>query len=300
MRWLLCVCLLGCASPLRAAEPRTVAEVKAELLKQRGKLQSFFVRYRLDAKPLAPLPLLRQWRMCDCEAYAREDHIAFKGRKQYWRKIDFIGRDGPLPKTPSEDRTMAFNGRYAWCSAHSAPCDEYLKVWALNDLQFFQSEYLMSVGLRYPDQTVSEKTRRAMCQQMWLLPDAFELHPYQLSERTERIDGARCLGLEASWKSPTDQEVTITDRLWLDLDHGLAVRRRNQLFNGQLGEHWLTFRLQEVVPGYWLPRETWWHRVAPRTAPEDWKGKFAISYHMTVLEWSANDVKDALFEIPVR
>jgi hypothetical protein len=292
--------LLGLAAPLTAAEPRTLDELKAELLKQRAKVRSFYVHYRLDAEPLAPLDLLHQWRRLDLAAYAREDHIAFKGNKQYWRKVDFIAKDGPLPKTPSGDRTMGFNGQYAWCSAHSAPCDQYVKGSPENDLGFFQSEYLMSVGLRHPDQTVTEKTREAMGQRLWLLPDAFDRYAYRLSGRTERTDGSRCLVVEAHWQHPEDKQVTITDRIWLDLEHGLAVRRRDQLFNGQLGERWLTFRLDEIVPGYWLPKETCWKRAAPASALKEWAGKFVLAYRMTVRGWKVNDVPDSLFEIPAK
>src|SRR5579884_3852135 len=73
---------------LRAAEPMTPQQVKAKLKGQREKLRSFRVDYRIKAEPLVDLKLLGRWHMLDVYPYVREDHIAFKGDKQYWHKID--------------------------------------------------------------------------------------------------------------------------------------------------------------------------------------------------------------------
>jgi hypothetical protein len=319
--------------PAGAGEPPSLDRVKARLQEQRQKLCSLYVHYRLNAEPLVELKTLAVWEMLACYPYAREDHIAFKGNKQYWRKIDLAhplrfvqgagegaasAWPGRPPREPGagdarEDReagpagqaedirsdcTMAFNGRFAWSYERRGAADHYVIAPAGQGLHFFQSEYLMSIGLRFPDQTVGKELQERMGQRSFLLPDALELHKYRVHAATERIEGAECVVLEGAWSSPRNREVHVVDKLWLDLEHGLALRRRDQSYNGRLGERWLTFKLEQVLPGYWLPRESLWQRAAPPGAPASFDNQVVLAYHMRVVKWNTNDVSDNLFDIP--
>ena len=333
--------LIGDATaPASAAGPMSLEQVKAELNAQRDKLRSFRVDYRITAEPLVDVRLLGRWRMLQFYPYVREDHIAFKGDKQYWHKIDLarkltfkyvhpeVDPDAPpgvqkrqLDAKEAHERAlrestalrdeaerMEFSGadyRFGFDGKHAWSYDNNSKRGATfdppdQDLGYFQSEYLMSVGLRYPDRTMSRKMLEAMGQRVYLLPDALDLHVYRLHEKTDVVDGSECLVLEATWTSAYQKDVTVPveDKIWLDLKHGLALRRRDRNVNGRLDERWLTFRLEEVVPGYWLPRETEWQRCAPPYAPKEFENKPVLSYRMRVSRWSANDLKDDLFEMP--
>ena len=64
---------------------------------------------------------------------------------------------------------------------------------------------------------------------MFRLADWVKDHPYALEEKTEVIDGSTCLVLKGSLNSafrPAIVAGEIVDRIWLDRDHGLALRRR--------------------------------------------------------------------------
>jgi hypothetical protein len=318
----------------------SVEQVKTRLKEQRDKLRSFRVDYRMKAEPLVDVKLLGRWRMLGQYPYVREDHIAFKGDKQYWHKIDLaqkltfkllhseVDPDAPpdLQKQQREakeaseralgeskalrdeaermesagaDFTFGFNGKHAWSYDNNAKRGASFDP-PEQDLGYFQSEYLMSVALRYPDRTATKKMLEAMGQREYLLPDALDLHEYRLHQKTETLDGSECIVLEATWTSAYQKDVTVPvrDKIWLDPGHGLALRRRDRSFDGRPGERWLTFRLEEVVPGYWLPRETEWQRCAPAYAPKKFANQPALSYRMRVSRWSANDLKDDLFEMP--
>ena len=69
-------------------------------------------------------------------------------------------------------------------------------------------------------------------------------HSYDLEPKTEVVDGSTCVILKGSLNSilqPGFLAGDLTDRIWLDRDHGLVVRKREMARDGKvidpLGEH---------------------------------------------------------------
>jgi len=94
-----------------------------------------------------------------------------------------------------------------------------------------------------------------------------------------------------------EREVT-ADKLWLDLDHGMALRKREFAEKGHLVRRISTANLKEILPGYWLPFECTDELLAPADAPKEHHGKPAVVVRHKVRTCNVNDVKDGFFAIP--
>ena len=126
-------------------------------------------------------------------------------------------------------------------------------------------------------------------------------HSYSLEEKTEVIDGSTCVILKGSWNSllkPSMVFGDLGDRIWLDRDHGLAVRKRELTKDGLVMERWENSEFREVEPGLWFPSLSRHQRFAA-DVPPDWKGKPALTETIRVENLEINKVADDLFDMPV-
>src|SRR5205823_5019138 len=124
-----------------------------------------------EVDPDAPPDLQKQQREAK-EAYERATRES-KALRDEAEPMEF----------PGADYTFGFNGKHAWSYDNNAKRGATVDPPA-QDLGYFQSEYLMSVALRYPDRTMTEKMLEAMGQREYLLPDALDLHEYRLHDKT--------------------------------------------------------------------------------------------------------------------
>jgi hypothetical protein len=286
--------------------------------------------------------LALRWGLIAVENYKRIDHHAFKGSKRYQQMITPelakpIGApevDPEAPKevqewqrkraeefkgdvnavTPPMDQTWAYDGKTLW---NRQKVGEQLKGAAADDVynlfdikvfwdrggMTFQSEYLSNVGLHVPDLSLSPDTRQKRgFQFIALFPEDLDKAPYRVLEKTEKVEGAECLVVEAkgneigTWKARVKGE-EVADKLWFDLEHGLALRKREFSSAGVLTERKINGKLKEVTPGVWLPQESRWQRMAPPWA-KAYRDRPALEYVMTVRQFSVNDVKDSFFTVP--
>ena len=166
------------------------------------------------------------------------------------------------------DVTRAFNGRTLWMRRPRDGKVNDVQVWPLrqNAMHWFGiSSYLSAVGLQPADPT-SKGHPVQQAQEIFRLAEWFTNHAYAI-EKTEAIDGSTCVVLKGSLNSleppsrPADDAV---DRIWLDRDHGWAVRMREQTNDGQVVARWEHSGLREVEPGLWLPTIVR-HDDSPRT-----------------------------------
>ena len=94
-----------------------------------------------------------------------------------------------------------------------------------------QPWYLPCIGWFIPDPT--EHGEKSAAPQKVTYPDSlFAGKPYKVAETIETVDGARCVVLhtrhdETHSAYGVSEVVTLDETLWLDLDHGLALKQRN-------------------------------------------------------------------------
>ena len=104
---------------------------------------------------------------------------------------------------------------------------------------------------------------------------------------------SRLVQLALSLSRPVDDAV---DRIWLDRDHGWAVRQREQTKDGQVVARWEHSGLREVEPGLWLPTVVRHERFA-EDAPAEWRGKPVVTEELRVKSIEVNKVLDDRFDM---
>lgn len=202
---------------------------------------------------------------------------------------------------PSErDITRAFNGRTAWMRHPRDAKTNEVQVWPLGQkaLHFFgMSPYFSAVGLQPVDPT-SKGDRIQQVLEMFRLTDWFSHHAYTI-EKTEAIDGSTCVVFKGSLNSifrPALLAGDIADRIWLDRDHGWAVRKREQTKDGQLMERWENSGLREVEAGLWLPTIVRREKFA-EDAPAEGRGKPVLTEEVRVKHLEINRVPEDRFDM---
>lgn len=214
-------------------------------------------------------------------------------------------RGGPgRPKDPGHldlmqrDVTRGFNGRTLWMRRPRTERVNEFQVWPMkkNAHWFGMSSYLSGVGLQPADPT-SAGSPVQKAQEIFRLADWFEGRTYEI-EKTEAIDGSTCVILKGSLNSlfsPSPLTGETADRIWLDRDHGWAVRRREMTKNGRLQTRWENSNFREVDPGLWLPTMMRHDRFAD-DAPPEWQGKPVVSEEVRVKSIEVNRVPDDRFD----
>jgi hypothetical protein len=209
-------------------------------------------------------------------------------------------KDPGLLDPMERDITRAFNGRTVWMRRPRDGKVNEVQVWPLrkNAMHWFGlSSYLSAVGLQPTDPT-SKGSQVQQAQEMFRLADWFKSHAYAV-EKTEAIDGSTCVVLKGSLNSlkPSSQPAgDAVDRIWLDRDHGWAVRMREQTMNGQVMARWQHSALREVEPGLWLPTIVRHERFAD-DAPAGWRGKPVITEAIHIKSIEVNKVPDDRFDM---
>lgn len=137
------------------------------------------------------------------------------------------------------------------------------------------------------------------------LPALFERWPFSVSKVTEVVDGAECVVLTGTIERTIwvdDTKVKRNDKLWLDLDRGLALRKREWTSEaGRALFRQVTSDWHEVAPGFWLPKHVELQTVVPAEATryaEKYRGRVVLSRHVTLVKCLVDNVPDDLFEVP--
>ncbi len=144
----------------------------------------------------------------------------------------------PRPSDPNirplieRDVTRAFNGHTLWMRRPRSEKVIDYQVWpATSEANWFQaSGYLSATGLHVTDPTATAMVRNV--QAMFQVAEWVKDHSYELEEKTEVVDGSTCVILKGSLNSLSQPALllcNLTDRIWLDRDHGLALRQARVL-----------------------------------------------------------------------
>src|SRR5262249_22326153 len=124
------------------------------------------------------------------------------------------------------DMTWGFDGDKPWDHMTRVGAPGTYTIYKPGSIRRgFQPEYLVWIGLCYPDPTAEEELQKAAKEKNFL-PEMFKSGDYRVRRGVEKVDGARCVVLEAGGTLPGADKEKV-DRLWLDLEHGLALRRRD-------------------------------------------------------------------------
>jgi hypothetical protein len=215
-------------------------------------------------------------------------------------------RGGPVAvkvrKDPDPETTRAFNGRTLWMRRKESDKVDVYEVWpAKSDANWFQvTAYDRSTGLHVPDPTGTGMARKF--QEMFRLADWLDQQAYQVEDRTEVIDGSTCIVLKGSLNSllqPVFTSGELTDHIWLDRDHGLALRKREFRKDGRVSMRWANTDLREVEPGLWLPYLCRLETLDD-DAPPEWKDKPVMTEKVKVSKLKVNKVSDDLFDMTPR
>ena len=143
------------------------------------------------------------------------------------RGIRVPRRDPAIRPRGEQDVTRGYNGKTLWVRKASEPKGYRYEVWTSSTRpNFFQvAAYLGAVGLHVPDPKGGDDVRKA--QAIFQLAEWIKDPSYELEPKTEVVDGSTCVVLKGSLNSilqPGFYAGDLTDRIWLDRDHGLVVR----------------------------------------------------------------------------
>lgn len=127
--------------------------------------------------------------------------------------------------------------------------------------------------------------------------------------RQEEIGGAACVVLkgtvereiskqdaQAADEAPQTERTPLT--VWLDLEHGLAVRQKE--VGGPNPRRTVNSKFEEVLPGFWLPKESELQVLAPSDAPDEYQGRPVRVTHSRVTRFVVNKVPGDLFDLPAK
>jgi hypothetical protein len=220
-------------------------------------------------------------------------------KAQEARGVHPAKRDPTKRDRSEQDVTRAFNGKTLWMKQPTSKHGDRFTVWPnASKADWFQiSAYLSSVGLHVPDPSGREMVRKE--QAMFQVAELIKDHAYELEPKTEIVDGSTCVILKGSLNSflqPGFLAGSLTDRIWLDRDHGLVLRKREMARNGTVTMRWENSRLKEVEPGIWLPMSTRQEQFPARPLPE-LNGKPALIEEIQVKSLTVNKVSDDRFDM---
>ncbi|MHC4405778.1 MAG: hypothetical protein ACYTG0_39530, partial [Planctomycetota bacterium] len=258
------------ASTAGGTEPLTLEAVKARLKQQHEKIDSLYLRVRRETTLWADPQDVARWtsRPALPKHFGTDETlIAFKGDNRYSRLLELDYK--PLPHAGLSAETRSGTRRYldeakAWTGKvlleRNRNLDsgkfEYRTTSGEQARDCFPpSPYLTNVGLAVADPTGREDAGRTF-QQMHLLPELLRRWPYQVMEKPQVVEGTPCVVLVGKMQcEPLAgkglQKRSIVDKLCLDPEHGLAIRKRETLIDGQL-IRLLSSDFQEVLPDVWL------------------------------------------------
>ncbi len=219
------------------------------------------------------------------------------------RGIHTQRRDPNVRDLIQRDDTRAYNGHTLWRRRPvSAKVDTYM-VWPAGKTAhwFSLSAYQAAVGLQSLDPTPGGK-EDAKALELFRIDDWVKGRDYAVEGQTEVVDGSTCVVLKGVIH-PRSQAPSavgdISDRIWLDRDHGFVVRKREMTMGGKLTNRWTTLDLKEVEPGLWLPYRTQ-HEQFAADAPPASQGKPVVIEETRVQKLEVNHVPDDLFDMVPR
>jgi hypothetical protein len=276
-------------------EKRYVQQIQPERIKYLAPVDE----YGLFAppEPAADAPPLIKENQKDLRKQYDRAIAAMKAQEA--RGVRIPKRDPTVRDRSEQDVTRGFNGKTLWVRKPTSPKAYRYETWSGGSRpNFFQvAAYLGAVGLHVPDPKGGEDVRSA--QAIFQVAQWINDHPYELEPKTEVVDGSTCVILKGSLNSilqPGTYPGNLTDRIWLDRDHGMALRKREMARDRNLLTRWTNTNLKEVDPGLWFPMTTRMEQFSVRPMP-DLGDKPIMVEEIHVQSLSVNQVPDERFDM---
>lgn len=293
----------------RGADASTVDEIAAKLEKQRAAVKSLFVELHAYSTISVPPEVLLSWpQYQNMVALVDQRHeFAFKGPKRYWRE-EQLKPPQMLRKIKGRlgqpDSCRADNGQISW----NRVLDESAKRTRAFNLSIFRSrpdrqwvptpDYFATIGWMTTD--LESKDKFVEAQRANDLIEMLKHHGLRITAESIKSGDANCLQLEGDTERTFDfggdkQTVKSHHTIWLDLDHGLAVRQHDRRTEKGFSRS-VNSDFVEVTPGFWLPKKTAQESFAPASAPKEYQDRAVSVWHSDLTRFEINSVPDDLFD----
>jgi len=289
--------------------------VRARLKQQSERIDSLHLRVRRITTLCVAPEVLATWpSRTGLPKYLGTDEVlvAFKGHKRYSRLLELdyrsnaLARKFPLaamPPGPFIDSTKVWTGtilRERDAGPLSDGDREYRSMSASDAHDCFPPPpYLMHVGIAVADPTASDEAHRNL-QQLYCLAELVQYWPYTVSGAADDVGGTPCVVLQGATEislpvGEASRKRSISDRLWLDPDHGLALRKRELQIDGQLVRV-VNTEFDEVLQGVWLPKHSRVEVFPAQDVLAQYRDRPLLTEEITLCLAIVNKVPDDLFE----
>jgi hypothetical protein len=311
------------AATARAAEPLTLEEIRSQLAKERSQLQNLYIEvttdYKLAVDPKVYLTLPGHNK--NVILVKETSQYAFKGEKHYKRTLCPAVVKSPWPLEPlkgdnkprdeyhlAPDETVVCTGKLEWerrIMEKGKPSNLFIMGADSSGHWGQPPGYLISIGWAIPDPT-EHNAEMVRAQHMNCLPDLFTAEPYTVAKDVAVVDGARCAVLHNHREVKVyvagggRKPQPLDDTIWLDLDHGLAMKQRDNVIGTDHVTRTLCGDFVEILPGLWFPKHVLVQCLVPLSGPAEYRGKPMLVGDTRLTKWVVNQVPDDLFDIVPR
>lgn len=231
------------ASAVDAAEKPTVEAIRARICEQWNKVHSLHLRVRQETTLSVELDGVSAWpSKLSLPAFLGTEDVLFAldGDKRYLRSLGLDGRAIGSPGSRSSDaprqqrthdRAWVWNGKTLRERTKVAGGRFKHRVLAGSEAlgRLPSPQYVMNWGFGVPDPTAEREVNDRL-RRMWFLPEVLRSSTYTVADATDAIDGSRCIVIErrqagADSSSAAHGDLK-DDKMWLELEHGLALQKR--------------------------------------------------------------------------
>ena len=302
------------AATTGAAEKPSLEAIRGRIDRQWKQVHSLHIRLRQETTLSAEPDAMAAWRpRPSLPRFSGTEDILFAldEEKRYLRVLGLDCRPIRSPGLgPSEDarRSRTHDDASAWNGTtlrkrtkQPSGGFRYQAVAPAKAVECFPPpQYLMNIGFAATDPTARREANDRLCR-MWFLPKLLESPSYEIAEAIERIEDSRCLVVQLAGASAADSRDAASadldgDKLWLDEEHGLALRKRELRVDDRLVRV-VNGDFVEVLPGLWFPKQSRIEYFAPPDAFKQYQGRPVLVRDMRLVCHVANQVPSELFDV---
>ena len=291
-------------------------QIITTLEKQREQVKSLYIETKSYWTPLVSPSVLLSWpRFSGTDfTWQDEEHFAFKGGKRYMRFIQTTEmKPGEEKESGARHVTsnleQAVDGKICWerrVDLKLGPAKVSLHPYDPKNQWISNPEYCSNVGWDCESEMNTQDESALRSYRTLDLLYLLKKGAYAIGKRATELDGVKCITVRrkfemtiyvADGSGSKPLEVPATEKLWLDVDHGFAVRQCERDIEIQGLDRTVNSGFVEILPGIWFPRKTEVQRIAPPNAPKEYQGRPVLSWNADLIRWTVNDVPDELFHV---